>query len=93
MPTPRKLQPAEWLELIIEKAPQLRSAGVTSVELDGVCVELAPQEPDYPQVAWKGFQESEEETAHPLNDPSTYGLRDGSQLPGYSLVTEWKDDQ
>lgn len=94
MATPRKLQPAEWLDLIIEKAPELRSAGVTSLELDGVCIELAPKEQEQDYLAtWRAPLEEAEEYAHPLNDPETYGLRDGQPLPGYSLVTDWRDDQ
>lgn len=91
MPPTKKLQPSDWLDLIAEKAPALRKAGVTSLDLDGVCIELAPVEPEYAQPG-KGIRELADELSNPLDDAATYGMPDGF-VPGYHLVESFDDDK
>jgi hypothetical protein len=43
-----ELAPAQWLELIIAKAKDLRAAGVTSVSIGGVAITLAAPDPVAP---------------------------------------------
>lgn len=69
---------AALLDTIIEKAPQLRHAGVLRVQIEGLSFDLAPTEP-----AFGGHDDDrdkeEVETADPLDDPTTYG----GVVPGY----------
>lgn len=59
------------LDLIIEKTPALRAAGVQGVELDGLKFAIAPDDP-----GWTSEQKAEPpEDLPPLDDPETYGIR------------------
>jgi hypothetical protein len=69
----RTTTPAEWLDLLIRKAPALRDAGVKRIDLKGVVVELT--ERDAPAVADTASDEEHPDMMDPLEDPSTYGGR------------------
>jgi hypothetical protein len=60
---------AELLDLIIDRAPKLRAAGVSHVALDGASFSLVPQETAAAPVDDDGDGESPD----PLNDPATFG--------------------
>jgi hypothetical protein len=72
-----KATAAELLDLIIDRAPRLRLAGVSSVELEHVSFALTPPEP--PDVT---TTEDDEDDAprDALHDPATYGRR--KRVPG-----------
>lgn len=72
--------PAQWLELLIERAPQLRRAGVTRIALEGCTVDLAPVEPAAVHVP-----EEEAELLDPLDDPRTFP---GGRMPTFQRITE-----
>ena len=67
---------AAILDLVLERAPKLRAAGVLSVAIDGLSVTLAPPEPP-PDM---GSPEDEPSEVDVLSDPATYGRRSG--VPG-----------
>lgn len=75
MPTPE-----EWLDLIEKRASRLRAAGVTHVELEGFKVDLAAPEP--PEIVIANAEPPAPDYSDPLDDPATYGRRDGS-VPGF----------
>lgn len=79
-----KASPAELLDLIAQKAPELRKAGVRAVTLDGdgFRVELE-RHVDEPAPA-PAKQDEVVEPADPWNDPATYGLPPGSKVPGFT---------
>jgi hypothetical protein len=68
---------AEIIELIIAKAPQLRKAGVQSVELDEVSFTLAPADPPD---ATPTADDGEDDEVDALHDPATFGRR--KTVPG-----------
>lgn len=81
MATTRKY-PARWLDVIVEKAPALRKAGVLRVEVDGFSAELAPYaEPIRP--ALEKERDPEIEYEDPFDDPEMYGLGPGAKTPGF----------
>ena len=59
---------AEWLELLAEKAPELRKAGVARIELEGCLVQFAPEQPDLVPL-----RPREQDLTDPLDDPDLYG--------------------
>ena len=65
--------PAEWLELLIERAPALREAGVAHIEIGDVVVDLHPhyvlQQPD------DDDDEPTRAPRDPLEDDATFGGR------------------
>lgn len=77
---------AELLDLIADRAPKLRAAGIQRVALDGFEAELAPAEPeaadDDPRLA------EEEQDRGVLDDPATFGRRTG--VPGRKSLAEPK---
>ena len=79
----RKLDPAGWLTLLQERAPLLRAAGVRSLSIDGVSVELTPHEPPPPERTAREMAEQEDPTDL-LDDPASFGLRPGDPLPGFT---------
>jgi hypothetical protein len=74
--------PRTLLDLIIAKAEDLRSAGVTSLEFNGVKIALSPPVVTQPEVVEsRGSSVPDEETpSDPLDDPMTFGLN--GKLPG-----------
>lgn len=85
--------PAELLDLIADRAPALRRAGVTELELDGFSIKLAPHEPEQIQ---HEATESEQSPARPqslLDDPESYGLPPGSQVPGFAALRDLRREK
>ena len=81
----RKTQePAELLDLLIEKAPELRRAGVLEVAINGLSARLSPPQ----RAAAKIDKTPPEQPRDPLNDPETFGLRAGAKLPGLHFTEE-----
>lgn len=74
-----KSEAAELLELIAERAPKLRAAGIRGrVSLGDVSFEL-----DAAAADTTGDQTAEEdEIDDPLKDPATFGYRPGSATSG-----------
>ncbi len=70
---------AKQLETIAAHAPKLRAAGVQSLTIDGISMELAPPDPA-PVIEIKG--ESEKQGRN-LDDAVTYGLPEGAEVPGF----------
>ncbi len=75
--TRNDLTPEQWLDLLIRKAPALRSAGVTTIDLVGCRFEISPEMPQLEQ----SDQGQQEHTLEPLDDPATYGRL--GRVPGY----------
>lgn len=72
---------AEILDLLAEKAPAVRDAGVTAFEVEGVRVELAPARRE---TASAVAEEQQPEIGDPLADPDTFG----GALPGFPRLHE-----
>ena len=79
---PSKTKPSDWLDLLIEKAPALREAGVLEIELDGCTVSLAPVAKEQEQ--WVPMPTTEEHSMgkhmDALDDPDTF---DGKGTQGF----------
>jgi hypothetical protein len=75
MPKP---QPSEWIRLLVENAAKLRDAGVRCVKLEGCEVSFAEPEAKPLQIETEPDISEED----PLNDPATFGRRDG-RVPGF----------
>lgn len=73
----KELGPRAWLDLVIEKAPALRDAGVTCVHFDKVMIELAAS--DAPARVAATPESEVVDEIDPLLDPATYGGR----VPGF----------
>ena len=68
------------LALVAEHAPKLRAAGVQVLAIDGITMHLAPHDPPAPV----DLRPPEDETpVRDLDDPSTYGLPEGAEVPGF----------
>lgn len=81
-------QIATLLDLVAAKARELRSAGVRQLELPNL-IRIELDAPDAgPLVEARGVVEmnvaGDEDLSDPLNDPATFGRRDG-KLPGFQL--------
>ena len=69
----------DMLDLIIDKASDLRKAGVLVVQLgDGCSFQLAPFEPEPTKAPAEAKPDDD-----PLNDPVTYGLPRDATAPHY----------
>lgn len=66
------------LQMLISIAPQLREAGVTSVEVDGLKATLLPHQPSEVE---SGDNEDEEQF-DVLHDPATFGHSRADLVPG-----------
>lgn len=78
------MTPEQWLSLVIERAQELRTAGVSSISVDGAAVHLYPAEPAQfvPATAPVHLgQPADEPVLNPLDDPETFG----GLLPGYTF--------
>lgn len=66
------------LAAITEHARALRAVGVVHVELNGIKIDLAPD---------NSGETRNQSTVEPdaLNDPLTYGLPPGVRVPGYIM--------
>lgn len=68
---------AELLDLIENRAPKLRDAGVRGVvQLDGVRFSIGDIPNDEPGI------DEEEDEGDPLDDPATFGLSKKQGIPG-----------
>ncbi len=65
---------AELLDLIIDRAPRLRSAGISSVNLESISFTLAPADAPIEVAA------DDEDEVDALHDPATFGRR--KSVPG-----------
>lgn len=74
------MTPEQWLQLVIDRAPELRSAGVDSISIDGASVHLLPVEPEPPAVTAMPAS-ADQQFLSPLDDPETFG----GVLPGYTF--------
>lgn len=63
---------------LIANGPDLRRAGYQSVQVGAVSFTLHPPEP-----VEAAPPQTVEESSDPLNVASTYGLAEGSKLPGF----------
>ncbi len=77
---PKRIDPAAWLTLIAERAPTLREAGVRSLSIDGVTIELAPYDPPAPTER----RSQNDEPRDLLDDRETYGIPEGAAMPGFT---------
>jgi hypothetical protein len=69
---------AETLKLIEEHAPKLRAAGVTSLAIGDIELQLAtPEQPDVPLDMEK---DEDGDDRPPLDDPATFGRK--KRVPG-----------
>lgn len=71
---------AEILDVIIERLPKLRRHGVTRVKFAACEFDIAEKAPKVQYVA----AEPDDQHLNPLDDPTTYGRRPGSPVPGYT---------
>jgi hypothetical protein len=84
------------LDTIIEKAPALRKAGVIALTVDGCEIKLAPKESELPtnlQALLDDATAEHKDTHNPLNKPSTYGLPDGAELPGFARLIKQREHE
>lgn len=73
---------ASLLDIIATKAPALRDAGVRTLEVAGIRMELDPPERGAVEVAAPTFDYVDAtDYSDPLNDPTTFGRTSG--LPGF----------
>lgn len=75
------LTAAEVLDLIVERSPALRAAGVMELELAGFKVKLTPHVSEGPIV----IQGPERELSA-MDDPKTFGLAEGAPVPGFAAL-------
>jgi hypothetical protein len=78
---------SELIEILKKDASTLREVGVLRFTCGDVSVELAkhaPAESDDDDDDGSG-DDTQEFIADPLNDPATFGLEPGSELPGFKL--------
>jgi hypothetical protein len=78
-----------WIELVIERAADLRNAGVTAIAVDGCSVQLLPKEPTTPK--FDDIKNDGEQLGGlpPLLDPASYP--DGI-VPGFTITRLSDDD-
>lgn len=71
----RTFEARELLDIILEKAPKLRAAGVQGVEIDGLKFALAAPEPDFTGDKAADDESEDDGMLSPLDDPRTFGKR------------------
>jgi len=76
------MTPSDWVCLIIERAAELRAAGVQSISVDGASVILLPADTGL-LVASGAVPPApiDQPPLNPLDDPETFG----GVLPGYTF--------
>jgi hypothetical protein len=68
---------AAKLALIVDYAPRIRAAGVSSLTIGEISMDLLAPEP-------KAIAHADEDKVLPLDrDPETYGLPEGADIPGF----------
>jgi hypothetical protein len=75
------MTPQEWVGLIVERAGELRAAGVQSISVDGASVTLLPSDGGLVATGKVPPGPVDEPLLHPLDDPETFG----GVLPGYTF--------
>lgn len=76
----KNITAVEWIQLLIDKGPELRKAGILQLSLEG-CV-LSPYQEDFQMEK----DTPRKEDVDPFEDPFLYGLPPGSKVPSYSKV-------
>lgn len=76
----------DLVKLLKEEAPALRKAGVLKLTYADVIVELASD--DGPVEQQSRDIEIDEDPEDPLDDPRTYGLPPGAEVPGFKALRE-----
>ena len=81
------MSPSELIDLIIDRAPKLRSAGVRSLQLPGaISIALDPPDDEPRTLLPIGFDDiPPDPEPDPLEDPITYGTE---RAPGYEFDFE-----
>jgi hypothetical protein len=69
---------ATQLTLIARHAPILREAGVQSLTVGEISMELAPPDPPPPEAST-----GDQKQPRDLDDAVTYGLPEGADVPGF----------
>lgn len=75
----------EFIDLLLVHGSALRRAGVIHLRLGDLEASLVPPpaEPSVDLEQMLGYRDEDEEgSGDPLDDPATYGLPRGAQLPG-----------
>ena len=75
------------LRVIKEEAPGLIEAGITEVEVDGFKATMSTQS----MKPLARAETTKPEPTDPLLDPHTYGLPEGSRVPGLSHLIVLED--
>ena len=81
----------ESLDLLIEKAPELRKAGIETLEMGAMKVTLAPPPSELPEGLRSVLADEDELSEYdksPLDQAVTYGLPPGSAIPGFPKLSQ-----
>ena len=73
----------EIVNLLAERAPALRAAGVTSFTIGDFAVDFAPHEQPPPPPRRRADEDdpAPDASSDPMQDPATYG---GGRVPGFT---------
>lgn len=77
-----------WIDLVLERAAALRSAGVTAIGFDGCTASLLPAEPPPPKFDDVKNDDRPPDGLDALNDPHTYP---GGIVPGFVITRETEE--
>lgn len=72
---------ADLAQLIVDYAPKLREAGVSSLSVGDVVIALTPH-------VDQSVAPEDVEPDDPYDDPTTYGLSPGSPVPGFAALRQ-----
>lgn len=75
------MTPEQWVGLIIDRAAELRAAGVQRISVDGASAVLLPEYPASATGAAIPPGPPEKPPLHPFDDPEVFG----GVLPGYEF--------
>jgi len=67
--------PAEWIDLVIARAVDLRRVGVARISIEGCVVDLLPTDEAAAVAAEPSAEDKATEPTDPLEDPWTFGGR------------------
>ena len=81
------MTPAEIVDLLVARGPELRKAGVLELRIDGLRVAFAPHVDALPDVG----SEQGDRPRTVLDDPETFGLPAGSAVPGFAAMAAARD--
>lgn len=74
-----------WIDTVLSRAAELRSAGVLSIAVDGCSVTLAAKDPEpmrLPDIAKPDSTVAAESPLNPLADPASYPF---GIVPGFDI--------